>query len=126
MNLDNIIKSMKLRLDDVAKDVLPVICESVKEKITEKYKSAGTLINPENSKKIDSIDANKICEKLEIKISDDKANIYIIPNTEHDKAARMHELFGTAPWHRVITEMQNPDSLNRILNSNNIKGAKAK
>lgn len=126
MSIDDIFGSMRRSVNNMAKDLLPMVTAYVKKQISDEYKKVGTPINIETGKEMEAVDVDMMLDAIDVKIEEGRCIVYIKPGTEADKQARILELFGEAPWRKVINMMKNPDILNRILSDNGINGAKAR
>lgn len=83
------------------------------------------LRNPKTRAVMDSMPPMEIAKTLKRIISPEKATVYVPPNTEADRAARMQELYGGKPWQKIRSDMQNLENVNSVLKQMGLNGITA-
>ena len=83
------------------------------------------LRNPKTRAVMDSMPPKQIATAIKRMVSPEKAMIYMPPDIEADKSARMQELYGGKPWQKIRVEMQNLDKVNAVLSLMGLKGITA-
>jgi hypothetical protein len=130
-NADELELELKTNIMRAGRSVIDSLSDYVKSSVIEDYirrvqQLYYPLKNPHTKQPLDSMQPSEIAKFITKLIVNDRAIVYIPPNTEADKSARMHELYGGRPWQKIRVEMQNIDHVNRIIKALGIGGMKAK
>jgi hypothetical protein len=123
---EEVFSNIRNRISEISADILKNVSAYVVKQLEQKYYQVSKPINKETGVIIDIVDGSEIAKNIKVYNENNRVVVYIESGTDADKAARVHELFGTAPMQNVRNNIKNPGSVNKILSDNGIKGAKAK
>lgn len=130
-NIKDLMSGLKDNVEIVKKDIMRKLSDHIKISVVGDYTKRvqqlyHPLKNPETGDILESMPPQEIADFVTKTIFQNKAVVYLPPNTEADKSGRMQELYGGRPWFEMRMKMLNLDYMNRILPMVGLKGLKAK
>jgi hypothetical protein len=130
-NTEQLVNGLRDEMQKIGDAVLEALADSVAADMASDYQKRVQSLhypirNPETKEPIESMPPTEIAGKLEKKVTENSAQVYIPPSGPADVSARMQELYGGSPWMKIRSKMQDLSYVNQVLASNGLKGIKAK
>ena len=129
-NLTQLRTELTKGVQRAANAALEGLSEHVRFTVTDDYvkrvqQTYYPLRNPKTRAVMDSMPPKEIAKTIRRIVTAEKSMVYIPPDNEADKSARVQELYGGKPWQKIRSDMQDLENVNSVLKQMGLNGIKA-